>query len=79
MKLEIGKEYKRTELHNFFGGQSQGGISTPKEYKYVFIIEYKILVVILDMKMVGILGEIFIYIPDKVRLEICNLLEGTKQ
>ena len=41
MKLEIGKVYKRTELHNFFGGQSQGGISTPKEYKYIFIIEYK--------------------------------------
>ena len=30
MKLELGQEYKRTELHNFFGGQSQGGISKPK-------------------------------------------------
>ena len=41
MKLEIGKEYKRTELHNFFGGQSQSVISTTKKYKQVFIIEYK--------------------------------------
>ena len=41
MQLEIGKEYKWTELHNFLGGQSHGGISTPIEYKYVFINEYK--------------------------------------
>ena len=60
MKLEIGKRYKRTELHNFFGSQSQGGISTPKKYKYVFKIEYENLVRILDMKMVGILGEILL-------------------
>ena len=41
MKLELGQEYKRTELHKFFGGQTQGGISTPSNSKYVFIIAYK--------------------------------------
>jgi len=41
MKLQIGSEYKRSELHKYFGGQSQGGISTPTKYKYVFIIAYK--------------------------------------
>ena len=41
MKLEIGKEYKRSELHKFYGGQSQGGISTPTKHQYVFIIAYK--------------------------------------
>ena len=41
MKLQIGSEYKRSELHKYYGGQSQGGISTPTKYKYVFIIAYK--------------------------------------
>lgn len=41
MKLEQGQEYKRTELHKFYGGQTQGGISTPSNSKYVFIIAYK--------------------------------------
>jgi len=41
MKLELGQEYKRTELHKFYGGQTQGGISTPSNSKYVFIIAYK--------------------------------------
>ena len=41
MKLELGQEYKRTELHKFFGGQTQGGISTPSNSNYVFIIAYK--------------------------------------
>lgn len=36
--FEIGKEYKRKEdIHGLYGGQSQGGISTPKEYPVVFI------------------------------------------
>jgi hypothetical protein len=37
MELVIGDEYKRKELHNYFGGQRQGGISTPKGYPYIFI------------------------------------------
>ena len=41
MKLELGQEYKRTELHKFFGGQTQGGISTPSNSNYIFIIAYK--------------------------------------
>ena len=38
MELIKGKEYKRKELHDFFGGQRQGGIATPKEHPYIFII-----------------------------------------
>ena len=41
MKLIKGNEYKRKELHDFFGGQRQGGISTPKNYPYIFIISSK--------------------------------------
>ena len=38
MELIKGKEYKRKELHDFYGGQRQGGIATPKEHPYIFII-----------------------------------------
>ena len=41
MELIKGKEYKRKELHDFFGGQRQGGIATPKEHPYIFIISSK--------------------------------------
>ncbi|MDA9714229.1 HNH endonuclease [Prochlorococcus sp. AH-736-N10] len=41
MELIEGKEYKRTELHNFYGGQDRGGISTPSKNDYIFIISYK--------------------------------------
>lgn len=41
MELIIGKEYKRTELHNYYGGQDRGGISTPADHDYIFIISYK--------------------------------------
>ena len=41
MELIEGKEYKRTELHNFYGGQDRGGISTPSKNDYNFIISYK--------------------------------------
>ena len=41
MELIKGNEYKRKELHDFFGGQRQGGISTPKNHPYVFIISSK--------------------------------------
>ncbi|MCE5163749.1 HNH endonuclease [Plesiomonas sp. PI-19] len=36
--FEIGKEYKRKEeIHGLYGGQAQGGISTPKSHPVVFI------------------------------------------
>ena len=41
MELIKGKEYKRKELHDFYVGQRQGGISTPKEHPYIFIISSK--------------------------------------
>ena len=41
MELIKGNEYKRKELHDFFGGQRQGVISTPKNHPYIFIISSK--------------------------------------
>jgi len=41
MELVIDEEYKRKELHDNFGGQRQGGISTPKDYPYIFIFTNK--------------------------------------
>lgn len=36
--FEIGKEYKRKEeIHGLYGGQAQGGISTPKNHPVIFI------------------------------------------
>lgn len=36
--FEIGKEYKRKEeIHGLYGGQAQGGISTPKNHPVVFV------------------------------------------
>jgi hypothetical protein len=32
-----GQIYKRTSIHNDFGGQERGGISTPKAHPFVFI------------------------------------------
>ncbi|MDB4793218.1 HNH endonuclease [bacterium] len=35
--FEVGKEYKRnTDIHGQFGGQGQGGISTPKNHPLIF-------------------------------------------
>ena len=34
----VGKEYHRkTEIHAVYGGQAQGGISTPKNHPFIFI------------------------------------------
>ena len=42
MQFEIGKEYsRRDDIHNVFGGQRQGGISTPKGHPLVFIFTGK--------------------------------------
>lgn len=35
--FEPGEVYRRRDLHARFGGQNQGGISTPREYPYVFL------------------------------------------
>ncbi len=36
--FKIGQEYnRRTEIHGSYGGQAQGGISTPKNFPVVFI------------------------------------------
>lgn len=36
--FEVGTEYKRREdIHDLYGGQAQGGISTPKTYPVIFI------------------------------------------
>lgn len=37
MKLILGQEYKRTELHDYFGGSRQSGISAPAQHDFVFI------------------------------------------
>ncbi|CAI2525067.1 HNH endonuclease [Serratia ficaria] len=36
-RLVKGELYKRKDLHNTYGGQEQGGISTPKEFPVIFI------------------------------------------
>ena len=41
LELQLGREYKRRELHDFYGGQRQGGISTPQKYPYIFKITSK--------------------------------------
>ena len=38
MKFEIGKVYhRRQEIHAPYGGQQQGGMSTPKDYPVIFL------------------------------------------
>lgn len=36
-KFEVGKEYKRTELHKDYGGSGQHGISPSKDFPAIFI------------------------------------------
>jgi 5-methylcytosine-specific restriction protein A len=35
--FEVGKSYVRRELHDKYGGQRQGGISTPAKYPVIFL------------------------------------------
>ena len=35
--FNVGEVYKRTELHDKYGGQRQGGISTPAKYPFIFL------------------------------------------
>ena len=32
-----GRTYRRREIHDKYGGQRRGGISTPKNYPYIFL------------------------------------------
>jgi 5-methylcytosine-specific restriction protein A len=41
MKFEQGKKYIRRELHEQFGGQQQGGISTPANHPIIFLFTGK--------------------------------------
>lgn len=41
MDLETGQVYKRTELHDHFGGQQQGGISTPSQHSVILLFTGK--------------------------------------
>lgn len=37
MNLTLGQTYKRTELHDHFGGQKQSGISTPSKHNLILL------------------------------------------
>src|SRR5437879_5415543 len=34
--FDIGRSYRRRDIHNKFGGQRQGGISTPASHPLIF-------------------------------------------
>jgi 5-methylcytosine-specific restriction protein A len=36
-RFAIGRVYRRSELHDDYGGQRQGGISTPRQHPVIFI------------------------------------------
>mgnify|MGYP001590552218 CR=1 FL=1 len=35
--FKVGELYKRTDLHEKYDGQRQGGISTPSKYPFIFL------------------------------------------
>ncbi len=35
--FEKDQEYRRRDIHNLYGGQEQGGISTPSKHKMIFL------------------------------------------
>jgi len=37
LEFEIGQVYRRSEIHKNYAGQQQGGISTPANYKLIFL------------------------------------------
>jgi 5-methylcytosine-specific restriction protein A len=37
MPFEIGQIFRRRELHERYGGQEQGGISTPAKHPFIFL------------------------------------------
>lgn len=36
-RFEVGKEYRRSDLHAEYGGQEQGGICTPRKHPVIFL------------------------------------------
>jgi 5-methylcytosine-specific restriction protein A len=36
-RFAIGRVYRRSDIHDKYGGQRQGGISTPRQYPLIFI------------------------------------------
>ena len=83
MELITGKEYKRSQLHNFYGGQDRGGISTPADHDYILSFLIRVGKT-MDIKTVGMKQTNFIFIQERGRLEIWNLkviklLEITKR
>ncbi|GAW94380.1 NUDIX domain-containing protein [Calderihabitans maritimus] len=39
--FQVGSLYKRKDIHDLFGGQRQGGISTPSRYPVIFLFSSK--------------------------------------
>lgn len=37
MRFKKGQEFRRRDLHAVFGGQEQGGISTPGDYPFIML------------------------------------------
>jgi hypothetical protein len=37
MMFKVGDIHKRTELHSKYGGQKQGGISTPVNHEFIML------------------------------------------
>jgi hypothetical protein len=35
--FEVGRLYRRRDLHEAYGGQEQGGISTPRDHRFIFL------------------------------------------
>jgi hypothetical protein len=35
--FKVGSLYKRKDIHDIYGGQRQGGISTPANYPFIFL------------------------------------------
>jgi 5-methylcytosine-specific restriction protein A len=35
--FNVGQEYRRRDIHALYGGQEQGGISTPSKHKMIFL------------------------------------------
>jgi 5-methylcytosine-specific restriction protein A len=39
--LKIGNVYSRADIHDRYGGQRQGGVSTPSQFPYIFLFSGK--------------------------------------
>ena len=37
MDFVVGEIYRRRDIHNAYGGQMQGGISTPRDFPMIFL------------------------------------------